>query len=95
MHAFVCVYVYICVYVCVCDCVHVCVREGEKNRGRRRGREGERDREKREERTREGCNAAKIAFKSRLDSGRGWEETASTCTSQRPIKAQLGKVYHD
>jgi hypothetical protein len=75
----------LCVRACVRACVYVsvtvcmCVREREKERNR-------------DERAREEYNDAKRAFKNRLDSGRGLEETASTCIS---VKAQLGRVCHD
>ena len=74
-----------CVRACVRVCVYVCVCEKEKREERQI-----REREEREE-----CDDAKGAFKNRLDSGRGWEETASTCTSQTAVKAQLGRVCHD
>jgi hypothetical protein len=67
----------------MCACVYVCEREGEKERQIR-------EREEREE-----CDNAKGAFKNRLDSGKGWEESTSTCTSQTAVKAQLGRVCHD
>jgi hypothetical protein len=88
------------VYVCVCDCVHVCVREREKKRrGERergdRGGEGEREEGEREGRERE-RNATMQKERSKIDwiVGRGWEETASTCTSRTAVKAQLGRVCH-
>jgi hypothetical protein len=67
----------------------VFVREREKERRR----EGETDKRK----TREilDCDDAKGAFINRLDSGRGWEESTSTCTSRTAVKAQLGSVCHD
>jgi hypothetical protein len=34
-------------------------------------------------------------FKNKLNSIRGWEETASTCTSQTAVKAQLGSAMTD
>ena len=71
-----------CVRACVCVCKSVRKREGETNKVKERGERGE-------------CDDAKGAFKNRLDSGRGWEETTSTCTSRTAVKAQLGRVCYD
>jgi hypothetical protein len=58
----------------------VCVCKKERRRKRdtdERKREGDRE-----------CNNVKRAFKNKLNSGRGWEESASICTSQIAFKAQ-------
>jgi hypothetical protein len=78
--------------VYVCACVRVCMRACVCVRERKRG---EKERQIREREEREECDDAKGGFKNRLDSGRGWEESTSTCTSRTAVKAQLGRVCHD
>ena len=63
----------------VCVCVCVCERE-------------ERQIREREER---GMQRCKESIQNRLNSSRGCEESAGTCTSQTDVKAQLRRVYHD
>jgi hypothetical protein len=89
-----CVRLCVCVYVCLRSCACACERKRNREGERQRGREAERQRD-RERSEREGRNDAKGAFKNKLNSGRGWEETASTCTSRAAVKAQLGRVCHD
>jgi hypothetical protein len=55
----------------------------------------EKERQIRERKRREECDDVKGAFKNRLNSSRGWEESAGTCTSQTTVKAQLRRVCHD